>query len=369
LLSHVESLRKMQMDINPESKDYFSDYENVIPIFKGGQKEVYKANHPFYGEVVLKSGKYSGERSLERIKREVEFLGTINSEYFPKNFLFEVNKSNQTFFIVEEFIEAFKFPDLAEYYNSEKRLISLLKELIYGLRLIWDRNVVHRDLKPDNILITKNYKPKIIDLGIARFIDYESLTKTIQPFGPCTPIYAAPEQLLNKKSDINLRTDFFSLGIIILELYLGFHPFDPKELGNQSSIPENIINGQYIQPSKKPGTSKEFSELLRKLLGVQPYERFRNHQILFKIHRGEFSRMRLYHQVGFREKWNLDSLEEDGAGYGLIISPVNMKLEKLEKISSEIKKKSFFDPQIYLPRVVKGSLSTYGYFPSDGYQR
>lgn len=66
--------------------------------------------------------------------------------------------------------------------------------------------------------------PCIIDLGIARFLDLESLTRTISPMGPCTPIYAAPEQLTNNKALIDPRTDFFGLGIIALELYLGVYP-------------------------------------------------------------------------------------------------------------------------------------------------
>lgn len=260
-----------------------SDYANVTLIFQGGQKSVYKAVHDLYGEVVLKIGKYSSGRSLERIRREVELLSSINSEYYPKNFLFDIDQNNQSFLIIEEFVESLKFSDLTGYYNCEERLIELLKELANGLSLIWSKNIVHRDLKPDNILITKSYKPKIIDLGIARFIDYESLTRTIQACGPCTPIYAAPEQLLNKKSDINMRTDFFSLGIILLELHLGFHPFDPRKLGNQESIPENIVNGLYVHPESKKGTSKEFSQLIRKLLGTQPHERFRNQKMLLQF--------------------------------------------------------------------------------------
>ena len=64
--------------------------------------------------------------------------------------------------------------------------------------------------------------------------------------GPCTPVYAAPEQLSNNKSIIDARTDFFALGIIALELYLGVHPFDPSFVGNQYSIVENILQNKFI---------------------------------------------------------------------------------------------------------------------------
>ena len=107
------------------------------------------------------------------------------------------------------------------------------------LDVIWRRNVVHRDIKPANILITPAGEPRVIDLGIARFLDDTSLTASIACCGPATPIYAAPEQLINRKAMINVRTDFFLLGILVLELMHGFHPFDPQHVGNQNSLIEN----------------------------------------------------------------------------------------------------------------------------------
>ena len=157
----------------------FDICSDVELIFKGGQKEVYKAFHPKYGIVILKKGKFNSSTALERAKREVNFLQSIHSEYYPKNFEFIIDENAKNFCIVEEFIESKKITDLKNYFNSEEKIINLLKQLINGLKILWNNNIVHRDLKPDNILITKNFIPKIIDLGIARFLDYESLTNTI----------------------------------------------------------------------------------------------------------------------------------------------------------------------------------------------
>ena len=258
-------------------------FSDVKLIFIGGQKKVYFANHPEYGSVVIKIGDFKNGTQLERIKREVEFLRSINSKYFPKNYEFKVEEKERKFFIVEEFIRSKKITELTNYYNSEKRIIELLYNLIEALKFLWNSNIVHRDLKPDNILINDNFDPVIIDLGIARFLEYESLTNTIALFGPCTPIYAAPEQLLNKKELINMRTDFFALGIIILEMHLGYHPFLPEKVRDGKSIPENIVNGLYVHPNVKKGTSDSFSLLIERLLKVHPYQRFRNYEILRKF--------------------------------------------------------------------------------------
>ncbi|MDA3886358.1 MAG: hypothetical protein PF638_12255 [Candidatus Delongbacteria bacterium] len=75
--------------------------------------------------------------------------------------------------------------------------------------------------------------------------------------------------------------------------------------------------------------------------------------------------MKLFHQTGFRQNWNIQSYEQDNIGDGLIFSPVNFEKEKLIKIKSEIKSKSIFDPQFYLINDRKGKLSSYNFFYTD----
>lgn len=75
---------------------------------------------------------------------------------------------------------------------------------------------------------------------------------------------------------------------------------------------------------------------------------------------------RVYHQIGFREKWNFDTYIKYKVGDGFILSPVNLDKEKIEKIPSNLKKKSIFDPQCYFPSLTpKGKLLTYDYFPQN----
>ena len=76
---------------------------NVTLLFEGGQKKVFRAIHKDFKEVVLKYGSFYDESGLERIKREVELLRQINSDYFPKNYEFKIDKDQRTFLIVEEF--------------------------------------------------------------------------------------------------------------------------------------------------------------------------------------------------------------------------------------------------------------------------
>lgn len=73
--------------------------------------------------------------------------------------------------------------------------------------------------------------------------------------------------------------------------------------------------------------------------------------------------VKLYHQVGHIEKWNIEAVQEDNAGDGLILSPVHQGKNVIEKIDSTLKPRSFFDPQFYLPSSQKKKLQQYDFFP------
>ncbi|WP_421827902.1 serine/threonine-protein kinase [Larkinella sp.] len=261
----------------------FSLCYNIQDLAVGGQKKVWKGDHPVFGSVALKEGTVDSLNSLERIKREIETLGSISSEYYPKQFYYSDNPANNIFYIIEEYIQGETLRTSSNLFDSEEKIIDLFEKLLDALEIIWQRRIVHRDLKPENIIITPTLSPCILDLGIAKYLDRSSLTNTFQAVGPCTPFYGAPEQLLNKKNEIDIRADFFALGIILLELHLGFHPFDPIVLRSKYPIPYNIINGDYVRASAKPGTSIFFTKLTDTLLRVQPYQRFRNLSVLKKF--------------------------------------------------------------------------------------
>ena len=247
---------------------------------QGGQKKVYLAEHKDFGFVVIKRGSIKSFTSLERIKREVELLSELDSIFYPKQYHFNIDVKTKEFEIVEESIEGKVLRETMIQFKSSKDIFTLISSIIKGLSIIWEKNIVHRDLKPENIIIRPDGTPCIIDLGIARFLDLESLTKTISPMGPCTPIYAAPEQLTNNKNLIDPRTDFFALGIIVLELYLGVHPFDPTYVGNHFSIVENIMQNKYILETDLVNRNESIALFIDKVLQLQPFNRFRNYQML-----------------------------------------------------------------------------------------
>ena len=253
---------------------------NIQELERGGQKVVYTADHPDHGAVVLKRGAYPHPGALERISREVGLLASIDSTYYPKHYGFIIEATSHSFLIIEERIDGQPLSLCMARFSSEVAIINLMKLLIEALDILWSRRVVHRDIKPQNVIIRPNNRPVVIDLGIARLLDVSSLTITGAALGPCTMQYAAPEQLRNMKPIIDMRADFFALGLLSLQLHLGFHPYDPAIVGQGDSIPDNILNARFVPPESKEGTSAAFAGLVRKLLQTEPYQRFRTKEVL-----------------------------------------------------------------------------------------
>ena len=258
--------------------DILRQFPGYQIIKTGGQKTVYKINHNKYGDVVLKIGYLNSSTKIDRISREVRILEDIDSYYYPKQYEFYLH-TNDIFVIIEEYILSRSLSSCMSEINSANDVVDLLYYLIIALDILWMRNIIHRDIKPDNILIRPNGIPVIIDLGIARLLDLDSLTKSLAARGPCTPIYASPEQLWNRKSYISHRTDQFCIGIVIAQLLLnGKHPFDPKIVGEGDNIVENILNDKYAKKILSSKVNNILFNILSRLLKHEPYERYPDRQ-------------------------------------------------------------------------------------------
>jgi len=254
-------------------RDILTRYDSPRRLGGGGQKVVYAVRDQKRGIIVIKVGGYRSPQALERARREFSILSEIDSQYFPKQYGFEVLEQ-QRYLISEEFIDGSPLHDHFADFCDERLVVGLAVQLVQGLTELWNKRIVHRDIKPANIMITAS-GPKIIDLGIARLLDATSLTYTMAPIGPCTPAYASPEQLRNNKRDIDHRSDQFSLGIVLVQLLLaGDHPFDPLIVGGES-IPNNILCGNWAVTLLDPRVCDRFRIFIHKLLASQPYLRYR----------------------------------------------------------------------------------------------
>jgi serine/threonine protein kinase len=232
----------------------YNNLTNLIPLKTGGQKEVYSAEHPIHGKVVFKKIKPNSE-GLERTKREIRAALIIDSTYVPKIIAHNCNEiSPQYLWLVEKFVPGVSLRELLENgrkFNT-KEVVRFLDIMLNITVKSEKKELVHRDIKPDNIIFGVDGNFHLLDFGIARHLDLESLTASNNHFGLFTIGYASSEQFRNKKRDIDIRTDLFSIGVVCYEMLKGEnfytvgvnHDFMRvlKKLEN-SSLPPLRING------------------------------------------------------------------------------------------------------------------------------
>jgi len=256
------------------SSNYIEEtFPGATLIGTGGQKKVYKFYHDLYGWIVIKIGNCEPAIGLKRIEREVDILKDVDSRYFPKQYDF-YKPDDSCFIIIEEFIEGVPLNSCMSLFYGAKEAVSLIIHIVEGIEILWSKNVVHRDLKPQNILIRPDGTPVIIDLGIARLLGESSITGTWDQ-APLTYIYAAPEQIQNRKADIGPRTDQFNLGIILAQFLLcGEHPFSPSCAGGVD-IMTNIIDGQWGRSKLAERVQEDLVNIIGIMLGKDPHMRFR----------------------------------------------------------------------------------------------
>lgn len=260
--------------------DIIRSFSNPEMIGKGGQKVVFAVDHEAYGHSVLKIGHYRSERTLERIRREFAILNSLNSPHFPKCYEMKVVNDHR-FIVLEQKLPGTPLADKLDEFREPRRALQFIINLVNALDLLWQQRVIHRDVKPANVLVGENDHVFVIDLGIARLLDEVSLTDTFAQRGPCTPVYAAPEQLLNRKHEINHRCDQFAVAIVFAQLLLGGrHPFDPRVVNDGESTVENILHGRWASAELESLVDINPFSILRKMLAVEPHGRYRTPQLL-----------------------------------------------------------------------------------------
>ncbi|KAL1071828.1 hypothetical protein V6Z11_D11G113600 [Gossypium hirsutum] len=247
------------------------DYILGPRIGSGSFAVVWRSRHRQHGlEVAVKEidKKLLSSKVSESLLKEISILSTINHPNIIQ--LFEAIETEDRIFLVLEYCDG---GDLAAYIQrygkvSEEVARHLMRQLAAGLQVLQEKHLIHRDLKPQNLLLTKGSTPqlKIGDFGFARSLTPENLADTL-----CgSPLYMAPEIIQNKKYDA--KADLWSVGAILFQLVTGKPPFDGN---NQLQLFQNILRSTELQfpEGALEKLHPDCVNLCRSLLRHDPVER------------------------------------------------------------------------------------------------
>ncbi|HJZ54459.1 MAG TPA: serine/threonine-protein kinase, partial [Gemmataceae bacterium] len=257
------------------------NYDVLVKIADGGMGTVYKARSRTSGEVVaikvIAPGPARNAVMLQRFERE--FMAAKVLEHPNVVRAIEYCTTGQHPFLVMEYVDGESVGQRLERAGAipEDEAIGLIVQVCDGLQRAHKQGLVHRDVKPDNILITRDGVAKLTDLGLVKVEAELNLTKTGRGLG--TPHYMAPEQFRNAKG-VDVRGDIYSLGATLYAMITGATPFTnaspldcwmkkirnefpaPRELNRAVSerVDWAIRRAMSAEPSLRPATCREFVE-------------------------------------------------------------------------------------------------------------
>jgi len=203
-------------------------YEVVEELGEGGMGIVYKALDKELREPValklLKPEIAADEKTIERFRNELKIARKITHKNVCR--MHDLNREEETYYITMEYVSG---EDLKSLINrigqfTVGKAVFIAKQICEGLVEAHRLGVVHRDLKPQNIMIDKEGNAHIMDFGIARSLRAKGITGTGVMIG--TPEYMSPEQTEGK--EVDGRSDIYSLGVILYEMVTGKTPFEGK---------------------------------------------------------------------------------------------------------------------------------------------
>lgn len=253
-------------------------YRVLEPLGRGGMARVYRAYHPqldrYVAIKVLRSDLVEEGEFLDRFKREARAVAALRHPHVVQVFDFDVQ--GDVYYMVMELLEGDTLATrLSDYGARAERMpwgdmVRILLDVLDGLGYAHSEGMIHRDVKPGNILLTRRGQAVLTDFGIAQIVGGTRYTVSGALMG--TLAYMAPEQGLEGQCDV--RSDLYSLGIVFYEMLTGDPPFDAE---TPLAILLKHVNDPLPLPRQHdPGIPEPFERVVLKTLSKRPGDRYQS---------------------------------------------------------------------------------------------
>lgn len=249
-------------------------YEIEKRIGAGGMADVYKAYDIAEKQIVavkiLKNEFINNDEFLRRFKNESKAVSMLSHPNIVK--VFDVGFNEECRFIVMEYIDGITLRDYIE--NQKvvdwREAVHLSVQILRALGHAHERGIIHRDVKPQNIMMFSDGTVKVMDFGIAKFTYEMGITATAQTIGSVH--YISPEQACGKVTDG--KSDIYSVGIVLYEMLTGKKPFDTDnpvtvavmQMNNQAELPRAVNSSIPVG----------MEEIVRKAIEKDPEQRYQS---------------------------------------------------------------------------------------------
>jgi TolB-like protein/predicted Ser/Thr protein kinase len=252
----------------------FGDYEVQEEIGRGGQGVVYRARQKSLNRTValkvIGLGHWATEAHLKRFRREAEAAASLEHPCIVP--IYEVGERDGSCYFSMQFIDGGQLDEVAKREPMPiRRAAELIAKVARTVHYAHEHRILHRDIKPGNILLDGKGEPHLTDFGLARLVETEStVTRTMEVLG--TPSYMAPEQAVGNNAQLTSATDVYGLGAVVYQLLTGHPPFAG---GTTYETIKLLLDTEPRQPRAwNPKIDRDLSTICLKCLEKDPKRRY-----------------------------------------------------------------------------------------------
>src|SRR6266542_1087308 len=256
------------------------DYELLEEVGRGGQGVVFRARQKSLNRIValkvIGLGQWATKAHLKRFRLEAEAAASLDHPCIVP--IYEVGERDGQCYFSMKFVEGGQLEEVAKHTPiSIRQAAELIAKVARTVHYAHEHGILHRDIKPGNILLDAKGEPHLTDFGLARLVESEStVTRTLEVLG--TPSYMAPEQAAGNNAKLTSSTDVYGLGAVLYQLLTNHPPFAG---GTTYETIKLLLETEPRQPRLwNPKVDRDLSTICLKCLEKDPQRRYSSAQAL-----------------------------------------------------------------------------------------